>query len=127
MPVAVLHSSLTDKERANGWIDARDGNAGIILGTRSAIFMPMKFPGAIIVDEEHDASYKQHDGFRYSARDLAVLRGQLEKIPVILVGGIDGTFKGNRHLVFPDSTERAANMLLSIFLLVFDAPYPLHL
>jgi len=84
VPVAVIHSSLSDKERAIGWIDARDGNAGIILGTRSAIFMPMKSPGAIIVDEEHDASYKQHDGFRYSARDLAVLRGQFEKIPVIL-------------------------------------------
>lgn len=84
VPFFVLHSSMTDIERAAGWQAAKDGSAGIILGTRSAIFTPMQSPGAIIVDEEHDTSYKQSDGFRYSARDLAVLRGQFEHIPVIL-------------------------------------------
>lgn len=84
VPVAVLHSSLAEGERAMNWVKARAGAAGIILGTRSAIFTPLANPGAIIVDEEHDASYKQQDGFRYSARDLAVLRGQLEKVPVLL-------------------------------------------
>ena len=84
VPVTILHSSLTDKQRALGWLQAREGSAGIILGTRSAIYTPLKFPGAIIVDEEHDASYKQQDGFRYSARDLAVLRAGFEGLPVIL-------------------------------------------
>jgi primosomal protein N' (replication factor Y) len=84
VPVTVLHSGLNDRERALGWMQARDGNAGIILGTRSAVFTPLKRPGAIIVDEEHDVSYKQQDGFRYSARDLAVLRGHFEDVPVIL-------------------------------------------
>ena len=84
VPIAVLHSSMTDRERALGWMRAREGAVGIVLGTRSAIFTPLKHPGAILVDEEHDLSYKQQDGFRYSARDLAVLRGQIENIPVLL-------------------------------------------
>ncbi len=84
VPITILHSSLTDKQRALGWLQAREGSAGIILGTRSAIYTPLKYPGAIIVDEEHDASYKQQDGFRYSARDLAVLRAGFEGLPVIL-------------------------------------------
>ena len=81
---AVLHSSLTDRERLNAWLDSRDGRAGIIIGTRSAIWTPFKQLGIIIVDEEHDISYKQQDGFRYSARDLALIRAQQENIPVVL-------------------------------------------
>ncbi len=84
VPITILHSSLNDKQRVLGWLRAKEGAAGIILGTRSAIFTPIKFLGAIIVDEEHDASYKQQDGFRYSARDLAVLRAGFEGLPVIL-------------------------------------------
>ncbi len=84
VPITILHSSLNDKQRVLGWCKAKEGAAGIILGTRSAIFTPIKFLGAIIVDEEHDASYKQQDGFRYSARDLAVLRAGFEGLPVIL-------------------------------------------
>lgn len=84
VPVVALHSGLNDRERLDGWRAARDGSAGIIIGTRSAIFTPLRQPGLIVVDEEHDASFKQHDGFRYNARDLAVMRGQLEKVPVIL-------------------------------------------
>lgn len=82
--IALLHSGLNDQERLNAWLAARAGEAAIVLGTRSAIFTPLKNPGLIVVDEEHDASYKQQDGFRYSARDVAVMRAAREKIPIIL-------------------------------------------
>lgn len=84
MPLAILHSGLTDKERQNAWLQARDHTVSIIIGTRSAIFTPLKNPGIIIIDEEHDASFKQQEGFKYSARDLAIVRAKLENIPVIL-------------------------------------------
>lgn len=84
VPIVTLHSGLTDKQRLNAWMQARSGQAKIILGTRSAIFTPLKAPGLIILDEEHDQSYKQQEGFRYSARDLAVIRAQQENIPIIL-------------------------------------------
>ena len=83
-PVAVLHSNLTDKKRAQAWLMAKKGIAKIIIGTRSAIFTPLLKLGIIILDEEHDASFKQQSGFRYSARDLAVIRGRFENIPVLL-------------------------------------------
>ena len=82
--VAIINSSLTDKQRAQAWIDAKEGQSGIILGTRSAIFTPLKNLGIIIVDEEHDLSFKQQEGFRYSARDLAIYRSHTERIPIIL-------------------------------------------
>ena len=84
VPVAVLHSGLSDQERAIAWLAARSGSARVVLGTRSAVFTPLADPGVIVVDEEHDASYKQQDGFRYHARDVALKRGQLEDVPVIL-------------------------------------------
>jgi len=83
-PIAVLHSGLTARQRLNAWLMASSGQAGIIIGTRSAVFTPMFAPGLIIVDEEHDSSFKQQDGFRYSARDLAVMRASAEHIPVVL-------------------------------------------
>lgn len=82
--VVAMHSGLTDRERLAAFRQAATGNASVIIGTRSAIFTPMKSPGLIVIDEEHDASFKQQEGFRYSARDLAVMRGQKEHIPVIL-------------------------------------------
>ena len=82
--IVTLHSGLGDAERYRSWEAARDGSAHIVIGTRSAIFTPLQAPGLIIVDEEHDSSYKQQDGFRYSARDVAVKRGQLEGCPVLL-------------------------------------------
>lgn len=82
--IAVLHSGLTDTERLHAWLDARDGTAQIIIGTRSALFTPMARPGVLIVDEEHDASFKQQDGFRYSARDLAIVRARRENICIML-------------------------------------------
>lgn len=83
-PLAVMHSGMTDRERLVAWDMARTGEAPIVIGTRSAIFTPLRNPGVIIVDEEHDPSFKQHEGFRYHARDLAVARAHREKIPVIL-------------------------------------------
>lgn len=82
--IAVLHSGHTDAARLRAWESARSGRAHIVIGTRSAIFTPLLNPGVIIVDEEHDTSFKQQDGFRYSARDIAVKRAQLEDIPVLL-------------------------------------------
>lgn len=84
VPLAVLHSGLSDGERLAAWRAAAEGRAPIVIGTRSAVFVPLERPGIIIVDEEHDASYKQQDGFRYHARDLAVVRAQYLKIPVVL-------------------------------------------
>ena len=83
-PLAVLHSGLTDADRLQAWRAARNGTAPVVIGTRSAIFAPLARPGLIVVDEEHDASYKQQDGFRYSARDLALARAQRHAIPVVL-------------------------------------------
>ena len=83
-PLAVLHSGLSDRERLNAWLLARNGTARVIVGTRSAIFAPLHNPGLLIVDEEHDPSFKQQDGFRYHARDLAVVRARQLNIPVVL-------------------------------------------
>ena len=83
-PLAVLHSGLGKRERFEAWQQARTGRAPIVIGTRSAIFTPLAQPGLIIVDEEHDPSLKQQEGFRYSARDLAVWRARQLNIPVLL-------------------------------------------
>lgn len=84
VPVVSLHSNLTDNERMQAWRQAHQGAAAVIIGTRSALLTPMARPGLLIIDEEHDASYRQQDGFRYSARDLALVRAKLENIPVML-------------------------------------------
>lgn len=85
--VGVLHSGLNNNERLQVWQQSRSGQLGIVIGTRSAIFTPMQKPGLLIVDEEHDASYKQQDGLRYHARDLAAVRAQQENIPLVLGSG----------------------------------------
>ncbi|HZF16966.1 MAG TPA: primosomal protein N' [Steroidobacteraceae bacterium] len=82
--IAVLHSALSDGERFEAWRKARSGEAPIVIGTRSAVLAPLARLGLIVVDEEHDASYRQQEGFRYSARDFAVARAQRLKIPVVL-------------------------------------------
>jgi primosomal protein N' (replication factor Y) len=84
LPIVALHSGLNDRERLDAWLQARAGIARIIIGTRSALFTPLKEPGIIIIDEEHDGSFKQQDGFRYSARDLAAMRAHRLGIPLIL-------------------------------------------
>ncbi len=83
-PAAVLHSGLNEGQRLRAWAHARSGRAGIVVGTRSAVFTPSPGLGLIVVDEEHDPSYKQQDGFRYQARDLAVMRALRKDIPVVL-------------------------------------------
>ncbi|CUI51386.1 primosomal protein N' [Achromobacter kerstersii] len=82
--LAVMHSGLSDGERLQAWARAQRGDARMLLGTRMSIFAPLSKLGLIVVDEEHDASYKQQDGLRYSARDLAVWRAHDLNIPVVL-------------------------------------------
>ena len=82
--IAVLHSGLADGERTRAWLDAARGEADVVIGTRSAIFAPLLRAGIVIVDEEHDGSYKQQDGWRYSARDLAIVRARALDVPVLL-------------------------------------------
>jgi len=82
--VASYHSALGEAERARNWVAASEGQADILVGTRSAVFVPMARLGLIIVDEEHDTSFKQSDGFRYSARDVAVRRAQKAQLPIVL-------------------------------------------
>ncbi|HSH48732.1 MAG TPA: primosomal protein N' [Halomonas sp.] len=84
LPVVALHSGLNDSERLDAWEAAASGRARIVVGTRSAIFTPLAAPGVIIVDEEHDGSFKQQDGLRYHARDLAVVRARHHAIPLVL-------------------------------------------
>ena len=82
--IAILHSGLSDGERYDEWRRIRRGQARIVIGARSAIFAPLENIGIIIVDEEHEASYKQSDGLRYNARDLALVRGRLAQAAVVL-------------------------------------------
>lgn len=82
--LVVMHSGLSDGERLKAWLRVARGEARVLLGTRLAIFAPVPDLGLIIVDEEHDTSYKQQDGLRYSARDLAVWRARDRDVPVIL-------------------------------------------
>ncbi len=82
--LAVLHSGLADGERLGAWLAARSGAADVVIGTRSALFTPLPRLALVVVDEEHDPSLKQQDGFRYSARDLAVARARAAGVPVLL-------------------------------------------
>lgn len=84
VPMAVLHSKLNDRERLDAWIAAKTGAATIVIGTRSAAVTPMPNLGIIIIDEEHDISFKQQEGFRYSARDVALMRAHRASIPIVL-------------------------------------------
>ncbi|NNG81253.1 primosomal protein N' [Acinetobacter sp. ANC 5378] len=82
--IVLLHSGLNDSKRLQAWQAAQTGKASIILGTRSAIYTPLPNLGLIILDEEHDLSFKQQEGFRYHARDVAMYRAHLESCPIIL-------------------------------------------
>jgi len=82
--LALYHSGLTENQRLKEWMRAQKGEVSIMVGTRSALFTPFNNLGAIILDEEHDASYKQEERFRYHARDLALMRGKIEGISVIM-------------------------------------------
>jgi len=106
--IVTLHSGLNDKERLQGWLQASQGIAQIIIGTRSSVFTPIPNLGIIIVDEEHDLSFKQQDGFRYSARDLAVVRARRNDIPVIL-----GTATPSLETIYNSSHNRYLHLRLT--------------
>jgi primosomal protein N' (replication factor Y) len=115
VPLAVLHSGLSDRERLAAWQQARSGKALIVIGTRSAIFTPLARPGLLVVDEEHDSSLKQQEGFRYSARDLAVWRARRLAVPVVLgsaTPSLESLFNVEQrryaHLVLPNRTGAAS-------------------
>lgn len=82
--IAVSHSKMTQQQRHVSWLQAQQGECAVLLGTRSALFTPFHNLGLIILDEEHDSSFKQHEGLRFSARDSAIMRGKLLNIPVLL-------------------------------------------
>lgn len=114
-PMVLLHSGLNDRERHDAWLRAASGEARIVVGTRSAVFTPLASPGVIIVDEEHDISFKQQDGFRYSARDLAIWRARKLDIPVLLgsatpsLESLHNAASGRfRHLVLDQRTGEAS-------------------
>jgi len=83
-PIAILHSALEDSARTHAWLDAARGQAAIVLGTRLAVLTPLPRLGLVVVDEEHDASFKQQEGLRYSGRDAAVQRAKLANCPIVL-------------------------------------------
>ncbi len=82
--IVCFHSKLNDNQRLQAWLAMQQGQASIMLGTRSALFTPLAKPGLIILDEEHDSSFKQQEGFRFSARDVAIARAKMLNIPVLL-------------------------------------------
>ena len=82
--IVSFHSKLSDKQRLNAWLSMQQGRALIMLGTRSALFTPLQNAGLIILDEEHDSSFKQQEGFRFSARDVAIARAKQLGVPVLL-------------------------------------------
>lgn len=84
VPMVILHSSMGEKARLAAWLQCKNGEIAIVIGTRSSLFTPFKHLGIIIIDEEHDSSYKQQEGWRYHARDLAIVRAKIANIPIIL-------------------------------------------
>ncbi len=122
--VVALHSNLNDSERGQHWLMAQAGHADIVIGTRSAVFTPLPKLGLIVIDEEHDLSFKQQDGLRYSARDLALVRAQSLQIPIILgsatpsLESLNNALCGRyRHILLhqrPGSAQHASTELYDI-------------
>ena len=84
VPVSSMHSALSDRERLDAYIDMATSKSGILIGTRTALFTPIPNLGLIVIDEEHDSSFKQNDSFRYHARNLAIMRAKLNDCPIVL-------------------------------------------
>ncbi|ORU92428.1 MAG: primosomal protein N' [Cycloclasticus sp. symbiont of Bathymodiolus heckerae] len=106
--MVISHSGLNDTQRAQAWLRLKEGFASILLGTRSAVFTPMKNPGLIILDEEHDSSFKQQEGFRYSARDIAIMRARNYGIPIVL-----GTATPSLESLYNVQTQRFTQLVLT--------------
>jgi primosomal protein N' (replication factor Y) (superfamily II helicase) len=115
--LAIWHSALSPGARYDQWRQALAGNSTVILGVRSAVFMPIKNLGIIIVDEEHDLSYKQEDRLRYHARDVALVRAQMLQIPIIL-----GSATPSLQSVHHSQGQRYA--MLSLPQRILDRPMP---
>jgi len=115
---ALLHSGLNDTQRKDGWLDAKSGEANIVLGTRSSVFCSMPKLGLIIVDEEHDSAYKQNDTLRYNGRDVAIVRAQKQNIPIVLASAtpsLESLHNAlNKRFVLHQLTQRAANAQLPL-------------
>lgn len=116
------HSALTDSERLHCWQQAGSGAAAIIIGTRSALFLPFMQLGLIIIDEEHDQSLKQQDGFSYHARDLAIKRAALEHCPIVLgsaTPSLESLYNvASQRFIHLDLPDRATGYQLPKFTLV---------
>ena len=106
--VNLMHSGLNDNERAQTWLATKTNKANIVVGTRSAIFLPFPKLGLIIIDEEHDLSFKQHEGFLYNARDIAIYRAKQLKIPILL-GTATPSFETQHNV----NKERYQKLILS--------------
>ncbi|HKY61896.1 MAG TPA: primosomal protein N' [bacterium] len=113
--VGSYHSAMTEAQRLKTWIQARSGELRILVGTRSALALPLQDLGLVVVDEEHDSSYKQEERFRYQGRDLAVLRAREEGIPVVLgsatpsLESLENAESGKYRLLhLPDRATRGA-------------------
>ena len=130
VPIALLHSGLNDKARVLAWEQAQSGYARIVIGTRSALFVPLKQAGLFVIDEEHDLSFKQQDGLRYSARDLAIKRAEIEKVPIILgsatpaLESIYNAKMGRYHPLYLH--QRAGNAVLPDYQLIDLRMQPLN-
>lgn len=124
------HSKLTETQRHSAWLEMQQGHSSIMLGTRSALFTPLKKPGLIILDEEHDSSFKQQEGFRFSARDLAIVRAKLLNIPVILgtaTPSLESLYNAdNKRYQLLHLSERAGVAVKPTFLLFDIRNKPLH-
>lgn len=120
--VEVMHSGLNDTERLLAWKAAASGEAKIIIGTRSAVFAPVPKLGLIIVDEEHDAALKQQDGFRYHARDLALVRARNANVPIVLgsaTPSLESLYNVQRkRMALHELTRRAGNAVPPLLELV---------
>lgn len=114
--MVVFHSGLSDSQRTQAWLRFKNGHAQIMLGTRSAVFTPADRLGLIIMDEEHDSSFKQQEGFRYSARDVATMRARNLGIPILLGSATPSLESLNnvrqqrfKHLSLPERTAGASH------------------
>lgn len=130
VPVYLKHSALNSQQQLDAWLHAKQGSAAIIIGTRSAVFSDFKALGIIIIDEEHDPSFKQHESFRYHARDFAIKRAQKEGIPIIL-GSASPAFETLHNALMGkyqhlELTQRAGNSKLPLIRIINLAGLPLQ-